>query len=381
MNTGGDDVKATNLKHWLERGYCSVGYDVKEPPAGTEPETRRTLLPKYSQEAVDNICRLVFGVRQDDWLVVAGPETLHLGVFAGEYEFIEASAEAGDPHRHRRAVRWVDAVERTKELRKVSPRQAISRIQSLANRAAVIEAFGLDVGATAPLVAYVPDSMNITAYPVFHDGEALAAAHNLHNTVRNELADLALGLGLSPRERTAGEPEADLYIDRDDDLTVVCEVKSVDGGNDSQQLRLGLGQILDYRSQLRERPRYVAVLWVSQRPADADRWTALCAESDVVLGWPGREHVLVHAAPAVSRLPVRATYDGVANAGYVYLTLDEHPRSARMYACDPIEVGGMINLDFDAEDRLIGVEVLDARARLPLPLLDAAERLDVADPA
>lgn len=37
----------------------------------------------------------------------------------------------------------------------------------------------------------------------------------------------------------------------------------------------------------------------------------------------------------------------------------------------------MINLDFDAEGRLIGVEVPAAGSKLPPHLLEAAERTDV----
>ena len=39
---------------------------------------------------------------------------------------------------------------------------------------------------------------------------------------------------------------------------------------------------------------------------------------------------------------------------------------------DPVAIGGMINLDFDAEGRLIGIEVLAASQRLPLGLLTHA---------
>jgi uncharacterized protein YuzE len=74
---------------------------------------------------------------------------------------------------------------------------------------------------------------------------------------------------------------------------------------------------------------------------------------------------------------VRVTYDGQANAAYIYLTGDARPKSARMYPCDPVDVRGMINLDFDDDDRLIGIEVLDARSRLPQRLIDVADRLDV----
>ena len=51
-------------------------------------------------------------------------------------------------------------------------------------------------------------------------------------------------------------------------------------------------------------------------------------------------------------------------------------RSARTYPCDPIDVDGMINLDFDEQGRLIGIEVLAASSKLPEYLLKSAERLD-----
>ncbi|MFB8174239.1 DUF2283 domain-containing protein [Kitasatospora purpeofusca] len=78
---------------------------------------------------------------------------------------------------------------------------------------------------------------------------------------------------------------------------------------------------------------------------------------------------------------VRVTYDKTANAAYVYLTDPQVRRKvSRMYPCDPVEVGGMINLDFDEEGRLIGVEVLAASSKLPEYLLDSAERLDTEGP-
>jgi uncharacterized protein YuzE len=72
------------------------------------------------------------------------------------------------------------------------------------------------------------------------------------------------------------------------------------------------------------------------------------------------------------------TYDEVANAAYIYLRPGaEGAKVAHMYPCDPVRVDGMINLDFDAAGRLIGVEVLDARAKLAPELLAAAE--DITD--
>ena len=45
---------------------------------------------------------------------------------------------------------------------------------------------------------------------------------------------------------------------------------------------------------------------------------------------------------------VRVTYDKTANAAYVYFTDPQvHVYSAHTYPCDPVDVDGMINLDFD----------------------------------
>ncbi|WP_084693164.1 DUF2283 domain-containing protein [Actinomadura atramentaria] len=77
---------------------------------------------------------------------------------------------------------------------------------------------------------------------------------------------------------------------------------------------------------------------------------------------------------------VKVTYDPKANAAYVYLASPEAGhRVARMYACDPVEVGGMINLDLDESGRLIGIEVLHASSKLPRRLLEAAERPNVGN--
>jgi uncharacterized protein YuzE len=77
---------------------------------------------------------------------------------------------------------------------------------------------------------------------------------------------------------------------------------------------------------------------------------------------------------------VRVTYDQKANAVYVQFADPQvRPKVARMYPCDPVEVGGMINLDFDGNGHLVGIEVLAASSKLPQYLLDIAERLDVED--
>ena len=72
---------------------------------------------------------------------------------------------------------------------------------------------------------------------------------------------------------------------------------------------------------------------------------------------------------------MRIDYDPDANAAYIYLSEDRYAGvAANTYPCDPIEVGGEINLDFDKDGRLIGVEVLDANKKLAPETLAEANR-------
>ena len=71
---------------------------------------------------------------------------------------------------------------------------------------------------------------------------------------------------------------------------------------------------------------------------------------------------------------MKTTYDRSVNAAYILLDDNIYfGRVKNSYPCDINKVGGMINLDFDADGRLVGIEVLDARHLLPKELLDQAE--------
>jgi uncharacterized protein YuzE len=70
---------------------------------------------------------------------------------------------------------------------------------------------------------------------------------------------------------------------------------------------------------------------------------------------------------------MKMSYDRSVDAAYIQVAAQiEAGGVAKTYPCDPLEVGGEINLDFDAEGRLIGIEVLDASKKLPPELLDLA---------
>lgn len=67
---------------------------------------------------------------------------------------------------------------------------------------------------------------------------------------------------------------------------------------------------------------------------------------------------------------MKIEYDRSVDAAYISLGPEIGVAGVfQTYACDPVEVGGQINLDFDEGGRLIGIEVLDASKILPEELL------------
>lgn len=66
---------------------------------------------------------------------------------------------------------------------------------------------------------------------------------------------------------------------------------------------------------------------------------------------------------------MRVTYDGQANAAYIYLQPIQPGEVAVTHVC------GGVALDFDSQERLIGIEVLYASHRLPKSVIDLAEKI------
>jgi uncharacterized protein YuzE len=75
---------------------------------------------------------------------------------------------------------------------------------------------------------------------------------------------------------------------------------------------------------------------------------------------------------------MRATFSPDVNMAYIYLTDlgDGHTvqHTEPLIIALPGGSRALINLDFDAEGRLLGIEVEDAISAIPASVLDAADR-------
>jgi uncharacterized protein YuzE len=61
---------------------------------------------------------------------------------------------------------------------------------------------------------------------------------------------------------------------------------------------------------------------------------------------------------------MKATIDRDDNAAYIYTGKTSMPtQPVTTYACDPLQTG-MVNLDFDADGHLYGIEILGAKVKL-----------------
>jgi hypothetical protein len=85
-------------------------------------------------------------------------------------------------------------------------------------------------------------------------------------------------------------PDFDLGWMRDGDL-FIAEIKSTTKHNETKQLRLALGQVLDYADQLVQSGWQVRAVIAVEHEPDM-RWVDLCLCHDVTLVWPARYWML-----------------------------------------------------------------------------------------
>jgi hypothetical protein len=108
-----------------------------------------------------------------------------------------------------------------------------------------------------------------------------------HRQLENWLIGRVEAEGLVPLDPD-GSVEYDLaWAERDGSLSV-CEVKTTSGHED-RQLRLGVGQILQYTAHLSRdwAAPVTPVVLVEEEPSDP-AWPDICRDHGIVLTWPGR---------------------------------------------------------------------------------------------
>ena len=107
-----------------------------------------------------------------------------------------------------------------------------------------------------------------------------------HASLQNMFADAVTAHGLAPLSPTVDDPQFDLAWEQQDGIVVV-EVKSLSELTETHQLRLGIGQVIEYRWNLagmRSVP-VRAVLFVEHEPSNS-QWSQLCRDEQITLAWP-----------------------------------------------------------------------------------------------
>jgi len=114
-----------------------------------------------------------------------------------------------------------------------------------------------------------------------------------HAKTQNALAALLEESGITPWSPAPGDPDFDLAWRRGR-IVYVAEIKSLTTTNEGKQLRLALGQVLDYQDLLMAAGHrdVRAVIAVERQPLDA-RWVTLCQRHGVTLVWPATFSILV----------------------------------------------------------------------------------------
>lgn len=151
-------------------------------------------------------------------------------------------------------------------------------------------------GAAAHLVPAVPelrtpyrpvnDKVGVTDVRPFQvDPDVVDRGIRGHKTTQNALAEFLGDHGMEPRSPGPGDPGFDVGWWRGDTFHA-AEVKSLTPANEDGQLRLAIGQVLDYAHQIARAGRLVVPVIVVERQPRSARWQPLCAQHGITLVWP-----------------------------------------------------------------------------------------------
>lgn len=152
---------------------------------------------------------------------------------------------------------------------------------------------GVPIG--RPYVPQPPPQFAAASYTRAYSAAPTQRASTRHHALQEQLARFLHQHQLKPLAPMSCDPAFDLAWQADGQLHV-AEVKSLTTDNESEQLRRGLGQVLEYRHLLERRvavrPR--ALLLVERRP-ERPHWPGVCKDADVDLVWPEQLKRVVYA--------------------------------------------------------------------------------------
>ncbi len=170
-------------------------------------------------------------------------------------------------------------------------RQVIQFHLIRAERSAPIRTKTLPVGGS-----YRPADESVHPAPAqlgVADPDLVGRNLSAHRRLQNDLAKALEKCGRIPLSPLPEDPDFDIAWRDGDGTFTVCEIKSLTDASETRQLRMGLGQILDYLDLLAARITATrGVLWVERQPSNP-RWIRLCERAGVALAWPGCEESVI----------------------------------------------------------------------------------------
>jgi len=137
-------------------------------------------------------------------------------------------------------------------------------------------------------LAYVRADESITSEarePFAVDPDTVDRGLRAHRALQNELAYFAKSSGFEPERPASTTPNFDVGWWAGNTFVVV-EVKSLSATNEVSQMRLGVGQILDYAHHYQTRGQAVRPVLAVEREPDS-RWIDLCNRHGINVVWPG----------------------------------------------------------------------------------------------